>query len=654
MAEQLDNYGSAIIVDASTKEPLDKGALLQLLKTHHVNTRPVEEDEISLKEVIPTLRKAKVALPEAFFKDLSKILGMDFVSDSEITQLYKHEQQSKLVTVLPYPIISKYKIIPLDIQGAIVHLAVDNPLDQRVLVTLQYLFAQWRINLHVVSSKSIEWAIDNIYSEIHKKKAMLDLYNRTPNQSAYRVLYPNQKYFLIALTAAVVVSAIISSALTFMVLFAAVSIAYFIANPIRIYISIRGFKGGRAPTKITRGEMLWTSDEDLPVYTVLIPVFHEAGVLAQNLYNMYRLNYPKDKLDIKVLMEESDEETINEAKALGLFGLPQKKIEGIPSEKYSEFLKLFDPIIIPKAAVTTKPRACNYGLLRAKGELCVIYDAEDNPDPDQLKKAAIVFLRLPKDVVCLQSKLNFYNADENILTKWFSIEYANWYEFYLQGLDWIDAPIPLGGTSNHFRKQGLDDLGRWDPYNVTEDADIGIRLARQNLKTEMLDSYTYEEAPIAVKSWIVQRSRWFKGHLQTYLVHMRQPHKLYKDLGTAKFLKLQLTFGTSIYVPLVNPFLWALMALTLVMPTSFAWLVPSYLQPICLFNLVVGNLSFLSIYVIACVKLKKNRYIPYALLMPCYWALLSFASWRGLIQLIRKPFQWDKTSHGVSKQQKNS
>ena len=224
--------------------------------------------------------------------------------------------------------------------------------------------------------------------------------------------------------------------------------------------------------------------------------------------------------------------------------------EGIPKEEYAEFLKLFDPIIIPGAKVTTKPRACNYGLLRAKGELCVIYDAEDNPDPDQLKKAAIVFLRSPEDVVCLQSKLNFYNADENIITKWFSIEYANWYEFYLQGLDWIDAPIPLGGTSNHFRKKGLDELGRWDPYNVTEDADIGIRLARQKLKTEMIDTYTYEEATLTAKSWVVQRSRWYKGHLQTYLVHMREPKKLFKDLGAEKFLKLQLTFGTGVFIPL--------------------------------------------------------------------------------------------------------
>jgi cellulose synthase/poly-beta-1,6-N-acetylglucosamine synthase-like glycosyltransferase len=365
---------------------------------------------------------------------------------------------------------------------------------------------------------------------------------------------------------------------------------------------------------------------------------------------MYRLNYPRSKLDIKILMEERDHETINEAKALGLFGDdPEKYAEGIPIKEYPEFLKLFDPIVIPGAKVTTKPRACNYGLLRAKGELCVIYDAEDNPDPDQLRKAAIVFLRSPEDVVCLQSKLNFYNADENIITKWFSIEYANWYEFYLQGLDWIEAPIPLGGTSNHFRKKGLDELGRWDPYNVTEDADIGIRLSRQKLKTEMIDTYTYEEATNTAKTWIIQRSRWFKGHLQTYLVHMRHPRQLYEDLGADKFLKFQVTFGTSVFIPLVNPILWVLLGLSLLAPYAFAWLIPSFLQPLCLFNLIVGNLSYIAIYVIACIRLKKNKYIPYALAMPAYWAIHSFASWRGLIQLARNPFYWDKTSHGVSK-----
>ena len=506
--------------------------------------------------------------------------------------------------------------------------------------------------MHVASSKAVEWAIDNIYSSIHKENAMLDLFNRTPDQSAYRVLYPKQKKIILSLTMVFCICAILSSEITFIVFFAIISLGYFIVNPIKIYISLRGFRGARTPTKITQGEMQWVPDEDLPVYTILIPIFREAKILSQILRNIYALNYPKNKLDIKILLEENDKETIDEAKRLGLFGSPKKIVEGIPRKDYAEFLTPFDPIIIPSAKVTTKPRACNYGLLRAKGELVVIYDAEDKPDVDQLRKAAIIFLRSSDDVVCLQSKLNFYNADENILTKWFSIEYANWYEFYLQGLDWIEAPIPLGGTSNHFRKKGLDELGWWDPYNVTEDADLGLRLARQKQKTELIDSHTYEEATITTKSWIRQRSRWYKGHLQTYLVHMRHPRQLIKDLGAEKFLKFQLTFGTSIFIPLINPILWILTAASLMLPLNLSWLAPGYLQIICFFNLVAGNISYLSIYVIACVKMKKYRYTPYALLMPLYWVLHSIASWRGLIQLIRNPFYWDKTSHGVTKYRK--
>ncbi len=366
---------------------------------------------------------------------------------------------------------------------------------------------------------------------------------------------------------------------------------------------------------------------------------------------MYQINYPKEKLDIKILLEENDQETISEAKALGLFGgSPKKMAPGVPKEEYTEFLKLFDPIIIPCARITTKPRACNYGLLRAKGEFVVIYDAEDHPDRDQLRKAAIAFMKTDRNIVCLQSKLNFYNADENILTRWFSVEYANWFEFYLQGLDWVEAPIPLGGTSNHFRKQSLEELGRWDPYNVTEDADIGIRLARRKLKTEIIESYTYEEAVNNLKGWIRQRSRWYKGHLQTYLVHMRHPRGLFKDLGATTFLKFQFTFGANVFMPIINPLLWIITAASFLLPLYFSWLESGWLQVICLFNLIGGNASYIAVYVVSCIKLKKYRYIPYALTMPVYWVIHSVASWKGLIQLIKNPHYWEKTCHGKSKE----
>jgi cellulose synthase/poly-beta-1,6-N-acetylglucosamine synthase-like glycosyltransferase len=642
----------APIIDTSTQKALDKKCLIGILKSCHVQTKSVASSDVSVEEIIPTLRKSKINVPEKFFKVLAFETSFSFLEFSKVKELYQNEKRSKLISILPYPVISKYKIIPLEIHESCIEVAVDNPLDRRVLVTLQYLFSTYKINLYVTSSEAIEWAIEKIYSLIHKQEAMLDLYNRTPDQSAYKVLCPNQKVFIACLLTVIGVCAILSSAATFAVLFAAISVGYFIINPIKIYISIRGFQGSRPPARIRKGELQWVSDKDLPIYTVLIPVFHEAQVLAQNLKNMYRINYPREKMDIKILMEEKDTETINEAKMLGLFGSPKKFVDGIPRKEYAEFLKLFDPIVIPSAQITTKPRACNYGLLRAKGEYVVIYDAEDSPDPDQLRKAAIVFLRSGKNVVCLQSKLNFYNANENILTKWFSIEYGNWFEFYLQGLDWINAPIPLGGTSNHFRKKSLDELGRWDPYNVTEDADLGVRLARRKLRTEMIDTYTYEEATATVGSWIRQRSRWYKGHLQTYLVHMRYPRRLFKDLGASQFLKFQLTFGGGVAVPIINPVLWILTAVSFLIPSFFVGLIPSYLQAICLFNLIVGNFSYLLIYVIASIKLKKYNSIPFALLMPIYWGLLSIASWRGLIQLIRNPFYWDKTTHGVSRTEK--
>ena len=306
---ELEIPANAAIIDTSTKEPLGKKELLALLKSHRVKTDQIENSQITVEEIIPTLRKGKIRIPEAFFRDLGSKSGLSFIENFKIKKMYQNKQKSKLVAILPYAVISKYKVIPLEINGNTIDLAVDNPLDQRVMVVVQSLFGAWKINLHVASTKAIEWAINNIYNEIHKENAMLDLYNRTPDQSAYRVLYPKQKYFIISLIAVVTVGLIISSEITLAVLFSVISIGYFIVNPIKIYISLRGFRGARTPTRITKGELQWVPNEDLPAYTVLIPVFHEAKMLSQNLRNMYNLNYPKDKLDIKILMEENDEET---------------------------------------------------------------------------------------------------------------------------------------------------------------------------------------------------------------------------------------------------------------------------------------------------------------------------------------------------------
>jgi cellulose synthase/poly-beta-1,6-N-acetylglucosamine synthase-like glycosyltransferase len=627
-----------------------KAELTQLLKKHGVKeTRSIEAPEIRVENVIPTLRKTKVNMPERFFEELAAEVGMPFLSHAQLKQLCKRERACRFLTALPYRVIEGYLIIPLEITKTSAKIALANPLNRKALLLLQHLLGGRQITWIVVSVASFEMAKETVYREIHKKSALLDLYYRNPDESAYKVLFSSQKIAVIGILSAIVVAALISSAVTFAILFALVNVAYFIITPLKIYIAARGFQGARNVPHAMREQAAELADEELPVFTVLVPVYHEAKVLPNVMRNLYQMDYPREKLDVKILMEENDEETLGEARKLGLFGEPTKRVEGIPAENYREFLKIFEPIVVPEADITTKPRACNYGLLRAKGKYCVIFDAEDNPDEDQLKKAAVVFSYLPEDVVCLQSKLNFYNANENVLTRWFSIEYSYWYDYYLEGLDRVDVPIPLGGTSNHFRVEQLRDLGGWDPYNVTEDADIGIRLSRRKLKTAMLDCYTYEEATLNVKSWIRQRSRWYKGHTQTYLVHMRHPLRLLQDLGWRKFLLFQFTFGGGIYMPIINPFLWAITALGFFAPWLFTSLFLLPIETICLFNLIVGNLSFLFLYVWTCVKQKQYHCIPLAVTMPVYWVLISIAAWRGLLQLVTKPFYWEKTLHGVTK-----
>ncbi len=242
-------------------------------------------------------------------------------------------------------------------------------------------------------------------------------------------------------------------------------------------------------------------------------MYRERAVAEKVVRAALSLDYPREKLDIKLLLEEDDPETLAEIRA-------------------AEWPSCVETIIVPHGSPKTKPKACNHGLLAARGEYLVIYDAEDRPEPDQLKKAICAFRRVDPRVVCLQAKLNYYNPRQNHLTRFFTLEYTSWFDLFLPGLHVLSAPIPLGGTSNHFRVKALRDLGGWDPFNVTEDCDLGIRLHREGYRTAVLDSTTWEEANSRLFNWIRQRSRWVKGYIQTHLVHTRpaEPRRMYASL----------------------------------------------------------------------------------------------------------------------------
>jgi cellulose synthase/poly-beta-1,6-N-acetylglucosamine synthase-like glycosyltransferase len=248
-------------------------------------------------------------------------------------------------------------------------------------------------------------------------------------------------------------------------------------------------------------------DEDtLPVYTVLVPLYKEAGIAQKIVNSVTALDYPAEKLDVILLLEEDDLQTRG---ALEETTLPA----------------CVRTLLVPEGKPKTKPRACMHGLGVARGQYLVIYDAEDRPEPDQLKKAVIGFRRLPERVACLQAKLNYYNPRQNWLTKWFTIEYTTWFDLFLPGLNRMRMPIPLGGTSNHFKTEPLREIGGWDPFNVTEDCDLGIRLHEAGHRTRVMDSTTWEEANSDLGNWIRQRSRWVKGYVQTHLVHTRESLK---------------------------------------------------------------------------------------------------------------------------------
>ena len=263
------------------------------------------------------------------------------------------------------------------------------------------------------------------------------------------------------------------------------------------------------------------SDDELPVFTVLVPMFREPEMLPVLAQALRELDYPLGKLDIKLVLEADDHETIEVARTLGLEGV-------------------FEVIRVPPSQPQTKPKACNFALRFARGEYLVIYDAEDRPEPDQLRKVVATFRRSPANTACLQCRLNYFNASENWLTRMFTLDYALWFDQVLPGLERLNIPIPLGGTSNHFKIDVLRELHAWDPFNVTEDADLGIRLTQKGYRVGVVDSTTFEEASCHAGNWIRQRSRWIKGYMQTFLVHTRRPLHLLRTTGPLGFLGFRL------------------------------------------------------------------------------------------------------------------
>jgi cellulose synthase/poly-beta-1,6-N-acetylglucosamine synthase-like glycosyltransferase len=370
---------------------------------------------------------------------------------------------------------------------------------------------------------------------------------------------------------------------------------------------------------------------ELPIYTILVPAYREPEVIGRLLDEIDRIEYPQAKLDVKLLLEADDRETLDAVLAR-------------PRGPHIQVVRIAD------APPKTKPKACNVGLASARGRYVTIYDAEDRPDPLQLRRAVAAFKLVEPEVACLQAKLAYYNADQNLITRWFAVEYFMWFNHLLPGLVARRAPLPLGGTSNHFRLDVLAKVGGWDPHNVTEDADLGIRLHRAGYRTEVIDSETLEEANSDFINWVKQRSRWYKGYLQTWLVHMRHPGKLLGEVGLRGFIGFNLFVGGTPLLALLNPVFWAMAVLWfLAEPAWIGALFPSWLYYAAGFCLVVGNSANFYTTLVSARMTGRPGLVLAALLVPLYWVMMSVAAIKAVAQLLSSPSFWEKTAHGLDR-----
>lgn len=370
----------------------------------------------------------------------------------------------------------------------------------------------------------------------------------------------------------------------------------------------------------------------LPRYSVLVPLYRETEVMDVLIARLDALDYPRDKLDILLLLEEDDAATIA---ALAALSLPPC------------FLRL----IVPAGEPRTKPRALNAGLDFASGDLLVVYDAEDAPESTQLKRAAALFAHHDARIACLQGRLVISNAGDGFLTRRFAIEYAALFDCVKSGAARLGWPVLLGGSSNHFRLPILRRIGGWDAWNVTEDADLGLRLARFGYQVGDLPSSTFEEAPNTLSSWLNQRTRWLKGWMQTLSVHARAPRLLLQQLGGFHTLVTASTgiavlLGALLYPLFFGALIWRLASdLPFGAGAFLNGLADSMILLLLAFTLAVE----IAPAVLALKRRRALRLVPLILFAPISYLLVSIAAWRGLSEWVRAPYYWHKTTHGLAK-----
>jgi cellulose synthase/poly-beta-1,6-N-acetylglucosamine synthase-like glycosyltransferase len=383
-----------------------------------------------------------------------------------------------------------------------------------------------------------------------------------------------------------------------------------------------------AALTLRRSEAPSDAQPDDPTVSIIVALYRESDIAGRLVRRLARLDYPEHLLDVILAVEAGDQMTRN---ALDASELPP-------------WMRI---IVVPEGSVKTKPRALNHALTHAWGTIIGIYDAEDAPAPDQIRKVVAQFRAASPNVACLQGVLDYYNPRTNWLSRCFTIEYAGWFRLILPGIARLGLVVPLGGTTLFFRRDVLEELGGWDAHNVTEDADLGIRLARHGYRTELIDTVTGEEANCRAIPWIKQRSRWIKGYMMTWAVHMRDPGLLWRQLGPRAFIGFQVMFLGTIAQFLLAPLMWSL----LLVPFGLDHPLLSALPPVAFWTMLAAFLmseaASLAVGIVG-IRRTDHRLSPWwVLTMKLYFPLATMAAYKAMVELVTRPFYWDKTTHGL-------
>lgn len=475
-----------------------------------------------------------------------------------------------------------------------------------------------RDRLCIVSPATLDAAIARTNPELLATNALQRLARRFPFAGAHLDLPIKVRVGFVAAVAALTALAVMPGLVNLAPVLAVLALILAVPSAFRLWAAFT-FERNEA----LRPKSL-LDDRDLPIYTVLIPMRDEAHMVPQIAQALQALDYPAEKLDIKFVVESASPMTVKAARAQ----LGDRR---------------FSLIVVPRCRPYTKPKALNYALPLARGSHVVVFDAEDLPDPGQLRMAASLFAD-DHTLECLQGELVIANASRNWITRMFAAEYAGHFGVLLPAIGRAGFPVPLGGTSNHFRTATLKDIGGWDAFNVTEDADLGIRMARLGLRVESLATVTLEEAPETIGAWVRQRSRWIKGWMQTLLVHSARPKKLPVDLGWPSLIAFYIFVGGMVLSLCVHGlFLVGTVARLLydviMVGTTDIWTAAG------LGTLFFGYAGAVVISIIGLDRIGRKDIAPWLFAVPAYWLMAWCAVMLAGFELVFRPYHWSKTSH---------